>query len=95
MGLEFKIIEAQKKELDRVVCDRCQKEIRKDSEGHWNEFGEPYTQYHEPAFDDFFLLDHCWGYSSGKDGEHHKAVLCEPCYDEVFKHVKIQITRCF
>ncbi len=95
MGLEYKVINTEKKELDRVVCNRCGNEVRKQSEGGWNQFGEPYTVYHEPSFDCFFLLDHSWGYSSTKDGETHKAVLCEPCYDIVFKDVKIEITHYF
>lgn len=93
MGLEFKIITSERKELDKVVCDRCSREIRKDSEGQWNPLGEPYSIYHEPRFkEDYFELDHSWGYSSKKDGETHKAVLCEDCYDAVFKDVKITIT---
>lgn len=95
MGLEFKIVTAEKKELDKVVCDRCSIEIKKEGQGHWNEFGEPHSVYHEPSFDDFFMLNHSWGYSSKKDGEQHQAVLCEPCYDEVFKSVKIHVTHYF
>lgn len=95
MGLEFKIINVEKKELDWVVCNRCGNEIKKQGEGHWNEFGEPYSNYFEPLFDDFFVFEHSWGYSSKKDGETHKVVLCEPCYDIVFAEVKIEITNYF
>lgn len=93
MGLEFKIIQVERKELDKVTCDKCGNEIKKHGEGHWNEFGEPHSVYHEPHFDEFFLLDKSWGYFSGKDTETHRAVLCEACYDEVFKGVNIQITN--
>ena len=93
MGLEFKIIESERKELNKVVCDRCSRELKKESEGGWNPCGEPHSVYHEPAFECFFLLDHRWGYSSKKDTEHHRAVLCEPCYDEVFRGVRITITN--
>lgn len=95
MGLEYKIINTERKELDKVTCDKCGKEVRKESEGQWNPFGEPHSVYHEPSFDCFFMLDHSWGYSSKKDGQNHKAVLCEPCYDEVFAGVKIAVTEYF
>jgi|SRR5208337_460798 len=91
MGLKFKIENVERKLLDQVVCDRCDKEIEKVSEGGWNPFGEPHSVYHEPAFKDFFLLRTSWGYYSGKDGETHEAVICEPCYDEIFKSVKLRI----
>jgi hypothetical protein len=93
MGLEFKIVNSERKELDKVVCDRCDAEIKKHAEGQWNQFGEPYSLYHEPSFDNFFLLKQSWGYGSQKDGETHRAVLCEPCYDEVFKDVHIEISH--
>jgi hypothetical protein len=93
MGLEFKIIQSERKELDKAICDRCGVEIKKLSEGHWNEYGEPHSVYHEPGFDCFFFLEHSWGYFSNKDGQTHRAVLCEPCYDIVFKDVKIKVTN--
>ena len=93
MGLNYKIVTSERKELDAVSCDKCGIEIKKQGEGHWNEYGEPYSKYHEPMFDSFFLLEHSWGFSSHKDGETHRAVLCESCYNEVFKDVKIKVTR--
>ena len=95
MGIEFKIINTEKLEIDKIVCDRCSIEIEKLTEGGWNQFGEPYSTYHEPAFVSFFELDVTWGYDSRKDGDHHRAVLCEDCYDEVFKDVKIHKTERF
>ena len=95
MGLEYKIIPSERKELDKVICDRCSIELKKDTEGQWNQYGEPFSKYHEPHFDCFFLLEHSWGYTSKKDGETHRAVLCESCYDEIFKDVKIQVTNYF
>lgn len=93
MGLEFKIIQSERKELDKVSCDRCGNEIKKHSAGNWNPCGEPYSVYHEPHFDEFFVLEKSWGYYSGKDTETHRAVLCEPCYDITFKDVKIAVTH--
>ncbi len=96
MGLEFKIIQSERKVLDKVKCDCCGKEIEKDSEAHWNEFGEPYANFFEPSFkEEFFVLEHSWGYSSSQDGVTHKAVLCEDCYKKVFAGVKIQTTHYF
>lgn len=91
--MEFKIIQSERKELDKVTCDRCGNEVKKESEGTWNPCGEPYSVYHEPSFANFFLLNHSWGYGSSKDTETHKAVLCEPCYDVVFKDVKVTVTH--
>lgn len=93
MGTEYKIINSERKELDKVVCDRCGAEVKKHSGGQWNPMGEPYSLYHEPSFDDFFSFKQVWGYRSQKDGEIHSAVLCEPCYDTVFSGVKIQVTE--
>lgn len=93
MGLEFKVEKIERKILDRVICDRCGKEIEKVTEGGWNQFGEPMSKFHEPSFNDFFLLEHSWGYSSRKDTQTHQAVVCEDCYDEIFKDVKITVTH--
>lgn len=93
MGIEFKIVQADRKQVDKVTCDKCGKNIPKTSEGGWNPCGEPHSVYHEPSFEDFFFLDKSWGYSSGKDTETHRAVICESCYDEIFKGVNIQITN--
>jgi hypothetical protein len=93
MGLTYKIVNSERKELDKVTCDRCGVEIEKIVEGGWNPMGEPYSIYHEPSFANHFLLKQGWGYGSQKDGDIHTAVLCEPCYDIVFKDVNIQVTQ--
>ena len=54
MGLEFKIEQSERKLLDKVTCDGCGKEIKKITEGGWNPCGEPYSNFHEPGFEDFF-----------------------------------------
>jgi ribosomal-protein-alanine N-acetyltransferase len=95
MGLEYKIIQSERKVLDRVICNCCGKEIRKESEAHWNECGEPFANFFEPCFEDFFLLEKRWGYSSSQDGQTHRAVLCEDCYKKIFKDVKIEVTHYF
>lgn len=95
MGLKYKVVLSERKELDTVSCDRCTQPIKKIDTGHWNEYGELYTKYHGPMFECFFELNQTWGYSSGKDGQHHSAILCEPCYDQVFKDVKIKVNNYF
>lgn len=95
MGLEYKVENVERKLLDRVACDRCDKEIEKVSDGQWNPFGEPHSRYHEPCFKEYFLLRTGWGYFSRKDNQIHEAVICEDCYDEIFKGVKVKITHQF
>jgi len=94
MGLTYRIENVERKLLDKITCDRCGLEIKKTYEGGWNQCGEPHSYFHEPGFEkDYFLLQQTWGYGSRKDGEKHEAVICESCYDEIFKHVKIKITE--
>lgn len=88
MGLEYKIINRETKELDSVVCDRCNDTIEKESDGYWNQFGEPYSVYHGPHFkQEFVVIKTSWGYSSNKDGQNHEIVLCESCYDRLFDSI--------
>ena len=77
-----------------MICDRCDKSIPV-SIGHWNQYGEPYSRYHKPvAEEEYVVIDHAWGYfSNGKDMSTHQSVLCESCYDALFKEVKIKITE--
>lgn len=92
MGLEYKIVSLERPLLDRVTCDRCGAEAEKQSEGQWNPFGTPYTMFHEPSFKEYFVIRKSWGYWSSKDNQNHEAVICENCYDEIFKEVKFKIT---
>lgn len=92
MGLQFRVEKIDRKILDKVVCDRCGKEIKKETEGGWNQFGESMAVFHEPSFEDFFLLEQSWGYFSRKDTQTHQAVICEDCYDVIFKDTNIHIT---
>jgi hypothetical protein len=95
MGLEYKIVESTRKELCGATCDSCGKNINVSGPEQWNTFGEPFSYYHAlTLMDDCFVLDQPWGYNSRKDGEHHHAVICESCYDKIFKDVKISTTDC-
>jgi hypothetical protein len=95
MGLEYKIIPSERKVLNKVTCDCCSKEIRKTGDAHWNPCGEPYSNFFEPSFDDFFLFEKCWGFDSSQDGVRQRAVICEDCYKVIFKDVKMEITHYF
>lgn len=39
--------------------------------------------------EDYLMIDKNWGYFSDKDGERHRIVLCETCYDMWIKSLKI------
>lgn len=96
MAYEYKLETHKRKVLDKVTCDGCGFEFKKESEAHWNEYGRPHTNFFEPMFTPgWFELKHSWGYHSNKDSETHRAVICEPCYDKIFKDVKITVTNYF
>lgn len=62
-----------KKELNKIICNRCGKEIpvgAVPSEG-------------------VFSVDYKWGYPSEKDGQRHRFDLCEECYDSLLASFKI------
>ena len=40
--------------------------------------------------EDFITIGKKWGYFSKKDGETHKFVICEKCYDHMVKKFSIQ-----
>lgn len=94
MPLIYKVIPSERNELSEVICDRCDKRIQL-APGHWNQFGTPYSFYHEPwADEEYVIIRHMFGFfSDQKDGSEHESVLCESCYDAVFKNVKIKVTE--
>jgi hypothetical protein len=91
MGLEFKIELVERKILDKVTCDLCGKNVEQLFKSGWNPYGEPFTVFHEPHFNEYFHFKKTWGYTSRKDGQEHEIVLCEDCYDKVFKDVRIKV----
>jgi hypothetical protein len=40
---------------------------------------------------EYAILSANWGYESLKDGEQHRAQICEGCYDAVVKDMKINV----
>ncbi len=55
------------KKTTRVICARCGKQI-------------PTDGIHR---EDYAELVKKWGYFSNKDGQKHRLILCERCYDEI------------
>ncbi len=50
----------------KIICNQCGKEIRQAGE----------------FAPDFLEIEKAWGYfSDGKDGQRHRIMLCEQCYD--------------
>lgn len=59
-----------------------------------NQCGRPLKKENNIITEGALQLDLTWGYFSEKDGERHKFVLCEPCYDAWIKGftVPVEIT---
>jgi len=73
---------------DKVICDCCDKELEKLNDESFNSYGNFFPAW----FREYFVLKTTWGYNSYKDMDTHEAVICESCYDRLFKDVKIRIT---
>ncbi len=56
--------------LDKIICDMCHKEIKKNNVGNYV---------------DYFHLNKTWGYDSSKDGRTDDFDICEECYDKILK----------
>ena len=66
----FKDKKINEKEIDKIFCDICKKEIEKDKFGY---------------FFDHIHIEKTWGYNSDKDGEYTELDVCESCFDKL-KH---------
>ena len=64
------------KEINKIICNKCGKEIPV-SEGGPRE--------------DFLEVEKRWGYFSAKDGRTDRFDLCEDCYDAFVKSFQIKI----
>lgn len=58
------------KEINKVICNKCGKEIRLAG-------GVPE--------EDMLEVEKRWGYFSGKDNRRDRFELCEECYDELLE----------
>lgn len=70
--------EIQKKRIEKIVCNKCKKEI---------------DVRNEIPREAVFEVAYRWGYFSNKDNEVHKFDLCEACYDEWISHFAIPVEK--
>lgn len=61
-------------EKEKLFCNKCGKEI---------------DYFQSSIRKDYVVLEKCWGYTSDKDGEIHRIVICEKCYDQFVKDLSI------
>ena len=64
------------RELDKIICNKCGKEIE---------------VIRGVAQEDFLEVNKCWGYFSNKDNQEDAFDLCEDCYDELVASFKIRL----
>ena len=74
--------------LVTVICDKCGRRLTNSSPSR--DEGVEVAASPERA-NEYFHLKTTWGYSSRRNGEIHEADVCEDCYDEIFKGVRIQL----
>lgn len=73
---QYKVQTENVKELDKIVCNKCGKEIVITR-------GVPQ--------EDFLEVEKRWGYHSHKDNEVDSFELCEDCYDALLSSFQIKI----
>ncbi len=73
---QYSTILKETKEIDKIICNKCGKEIPVKK-------GVPQ--------EDFLEVEKRWGYFSEKDNRVDRFDLCEECYDEFVKGFQIQI----
>ena len=65
-----------KKEVDKIVCNKCGKEILVEN---------------GVAEADMLSVQKRWGYFSNKDNDVHEFDLCEECYDKLIAQFKVPV----
>ncbi len=73
---QYSTILKETKEIEKIICNKCGKEIPVKK-------GVPQ--------EDFLEVEKRWGYFSEKDNRVDRFDLCEECYDEFVKGFQIQI----
>ena len=68
--------EKKRKEIEKVFCNQCGKEIRKQ--------GDMFAE-------DYLCVEKRWGYFSKKYNEVHRFELCEDCYDKLCASFRIPV----
>ena len=73
---DYKKIQINSRELTKIICNRCNKEIVVKN-------GVPEEEV--------LTIEKRWGYFSHKDGELHRFDLCEECYDAWISSFQIPV----
>lgn len=73
---QYKKNVTETKEVEKIICNRCKKEI-------------PIVAG-VPA-QDFLQVEKQWGYFSNKDNRRDSFELCEECYDALIKEFLIPV----
>ena len=73
---QYKTEKQEIKEIDKIICNKCGKEIE---------------VIRGVAQEDFLEVNKRWGYFSNKDNQEDVFDLCEDCYDEFVASFKITI----
>lgn len=63
-------------EIEKVFCNVCGEEIKKDIYGYYN---------------DYIHIEKKWGYNSDFDGEKHSFDICSQCYKKMVSDFKIPV----
>lgn len=73
---QYKIQLTEKKEVEKIICNKCGKEI---------------PAYKGVPAEDVLEVEKRWGYFSEKDNRVDRFDLCEACYDELIESFKIKL----
>lgn len=73
---QYKNNTKEMKELEKIVCNKCGKEIPAKA---------------GVLTEDVLEVEKRWGYFSGKDNRRDRFELCEECYDEFVKSFFIPV----
>ncbi len=63
-------------EVTEIVCNKCGKNIEKDSFGY---------------FEECLSVEKLWGYKSKRDGVTHSFDICQDCYDSFIAGFSIPV----
>lgn len=70
-------LDHDKKTLEKVVCNRCGRELK---------------LINGIVQEGVFQGETRWGYFSNRDGEHHTFDLCEECYEHLLEAFLVPVT---
>lgn len=73
---QFKTYNKQEKEITKIVCNQCGKEIE---------------VVNGIAKEEVLTVEKQWGYFSDKDTELHQFDMCEECYDKLISSFRIPV----